>query len=689
MNKIKTYLSILMCILCVGCLSAARLNVQTAIEKDTDKLHNETLTSQEKMGLILKMAEKYVGYAETHDIYVESDAYETGSGFFEAGGWGVAWGRGGSNLSLVYAVLLSEQPSRQTFTKYNIPRSQLVSHLRNHLRALCIANINCSRYPGDEAVPHKWGGPAWQSSLDFIAAAWASHLIESELDADTLTLTEEIVKLEADNLVPPAKEFPNTTDMGDTKSEDCCWNAPFLAFAANKFSDDPRASNWDYYGKKWAMNAMRTTADASVTDLVDGVAVKDWMIADSVYPNLYPDLSLENHGFWSVGYQIQMMMLADGELAYQVFGKPIPEAYSYHADQMWEDIGSVITLSDGDYIYATGQDWFWKSYTQVQYFARQAICRGDARAAALESRALQSAYLRQRANGLGDMGYDFGTSTAGLKRHMFTYLLHKHFPNSRKRDYTEMDAVQTMAAGIHNFPYVKVAIHRTADKAVSVAWQADRHPIYVIPNKEDSFENPSLHIPYDLHNGVASVSVTSGSSSQTRTIVPATITDDNGAMIARYQRKWGSAVTQYITVVSLSDEATVYLTHFKADAASTVTMTPLFPYDFAYAPGYEDRTFTQYRGEKWVNVNDCMGFVSPDSLPASMASNKFILSGDQNFTVSAGEWFCPAAVVVYVYQNHGDTEAFKDSVTYESSSTPGQLILNVPSSSGTTQVSLF
>ena len=675
-------------VLAVSGLQAAKLDIQTVKGKSFDKLHNETLTSQEKMSLLLMIAEDYVGYVETNNIYVESDAYETDGGYFEAGGHGVAWGRGGGNVSLVYAVMLSEQPSRQTFTKFDISREQLLSHLRNHLRAHYIANINCSRFPGAGAVPYTWGGPSWQASLDIISAAWAAFLMEDELDSDTIALADEILMKEADNLCPPAKTFPNTVDMGDSKSEDCCWNAPVLAFAANKFAEDSRASNWDYYGKKWAMLAVRTEADITESKLVDGVAVSEWMNIVSTYPNLYPDLSLRNHGFWSVGYQIQMMMLADGELAYMVFDNPVPEAYSYHADQMWETIGSVIALSDGDYIYSTGQDWYWKTFTQVQYFARQALCRGDARAAALESRALQSVYKRQQGNGLGDMEYTFATSTAGLKRHMFTYLLHKYSPNSKKRQFTQMDEVDALVAGVHEFPYVQVAIHHNSLKAVSVAWQEGHYPIYVIPNKEDTFVDPPVQMTYNVMNGMPTVNVSSGGATQSHSIQPANITDDNGKMIARYQRKWGNAVTQHITVVSLNDEATVYLTHFKADADSTVSISPLFPVGMDFSPGFADKTFTQYRGEKWLNVNDCMGFVSPDLLPANIAAKSFALSDAKNYTASAGQWFSPAAVVVYVYQNRTETEALKDTAILNSGAN-GQLTLDYTSSSGAGQVSLF
>ncbi len=507
--------------------------------------------------------------------------------------------------------------------------------------------------------------------------------MESELSADTLALTQEIITLEADNL---DKTIPSGTP-GDTRSEDCCWNAPFLAFAANKFASDPRASNWDYLAKKWAMNAVSTPEDATCTDLVDGVAVQDWICTE----NLFSDLTLENHGFWSIGYQVQMMMMADGELAYLLFGNSVPEAFYYHADDMWEDVGLPVSMRDGDYLYASGQDWYWKTYTQTEYFARQFLCRGNSGAAAFESRSLQMAYLRQRSNGMGDMSYDFGTSTVGLRRNMMVYMLHKHWPNSAKRKYDEMAVAEASQYGVYDFPYVKVGVHRTSQKLVSVSWHQDagREPIYVIPDRGDMFTDPPLNITYNNMSGNAAVSVSSGGASQTMSIVPGVVTEDSGSMTVRYQRKWGSAVTQYVTVVSLSDEATVYLTHFKAEAASSVSVGPLFPVYPDFAEGFNDKTFEQFRGEKWLNINDCMGFVSPVDLPSAIAVNKFVLKNSASYSVAAGEWFSPAAVVVYVYQGHTVTESLKDSAVYGTPTTDGDLVLDITSSTGNHQVSLF
>jgi hypothetical protein len=682
MDKITYRLAGCLIIIFSSCIitdgATKTLTIETVKAYSQDNLHNETLNSLEKMGLCLKIGEDFIGYTENSGKYVQSNAFETGGGYFKASGSGVTWARGVSNVCMVYATILSEFPGKQSFTKYNIPRSQLLSHLRNAIRSLCLSNKNCSRYISEG---HTWGGPAWQTSLEFFGAAWASHLVENELDADTVSLAKEILAKEADNL---DKTIPTATS-GNTASEDCCWNAPFLALAANKLSTDSRVSKWDRLAKKWAMNAVSTTADKTCTDIVDGNQVKDWMCTT----NLFPDLTLENHGFWSIGYQFQVMMLADAELAYQAFGKPIPQAFSYHADEMWEKICAPMSLIDGDYVYSVGQDWNWKAFTHAEYFTRQFICRGDSRAAALESRCLQMSRKRQLSTGQGDMGYDYGTSTVGLRRTMMIYLLHKYFPNSVKRNFDEMSNAQNMQVGIFNFPYTKTAVHHTLKKMVSIAWHPQKQPIYIIPDAEQSFESPPLNITYNYMGGNTEVEVRVAGVVQTLSVTPGVVTNDSNIMTVRYQRKWGNAVTQYVTVVSLNDEATVYMTHFKANQNATVKIGQLFPVFPDFAAGFENKTFAQFRDSKWLNINDCLGFISPDVLPVNISTNRFWLKDSQEITVTAGQWFSPASVVVYVYQPHSDTQTLQPAVSYGSSSVEGQLILNLTSSSGSRQVSLF
>ncbi|NLE37616.1 MAG: hypothetical protein GX621_06280, partial [Pirellulaceae bacterium] len=333
------------------------------LHADAFSLQAETLRPDRMRENYLQLIENFVGWSEHLGTFVESDEQEPGGGYFEAAGRGVDWPRGNSNLCLAYALLLEEFPDRRRFSIYEIPREQLEDHLRRALRTVCLANKNSSRH---KPAKHVWGGPSWQSSLGMIGLAWAAHLREKHLDEDTLALVRELTWREADHL---EKKIPSG-NQGNTQSEDCTWNTPLLAFAANKHADHPRAARWDELCKQWAINALSTKDDARSTELVDGRPLGEWIVSE----NVYPDLTIENHQMWSVGYQCSSQLFGEGALAYRVFGRPVPEAYSHHADRMWRDVTSVLFLWDGDILFPTGQDWSWKVYSSMEYLSWLHCC---------------------------------------------------------------------------------------------------------------------------------------------------------------------------------------------------------------------------------------------------------------------------------------------------------------------------
>ncbi len=456
-----------------------------------------TLTSQQRQQLYLQLIENFVGWAEQSGRFTQTDLLEPGGGYFDAAGSGVTWARGNSNLCIAYAVLLDAYPERERFSIHNIPRRQLETHLRHTIRAVCLSNKNCSRH---RPSSRNWGGPAWQSALELIGCAWAAKLLGEQLDTDTQALVREVVCAEADHLdkAIPSRRFDNTG------AEDCCWNTPLLALAACQYPDDARAATWDRLGKKWAYNGVSIGPDAESSQLLDGQPLRGWIVSE----NLHPDLTLENHGMWSVGYQVSQQHFGEAVLAYQLSGRQVPDALAHHADQMWRDVVSSLCLWDGDLLYPHGQDWSWKVYSSCEYLCWLNCCRGNAQAGAYESRGLQMIYQRQRAIGTGDLGaaysrpLDFGNQTVKPKRWAFCYLMHKHVGGPEP---IPLAQAARAADGVHVFPFTKVAIHRTPQKCVSVSWHPRHQPIFVLPEGDSTFENPPFFFPYDRHSGCAQV----------------------------------------------------------------------------------------------------------------------------------------------------------------------------------------
>jgi hypothetical protein len=816
------------CILFAACiLTAAGGYFETPVaSQDTRRpprefrLTRKTLKPSDRQAIYLELIEDFIGYAEHSRRFESADTLEPGGGYFDAAGSGVTWFRGNGNLCIAYAVLLSRCPDRQEFTRYNIPRSVLFDHLRRTLRSLCLSNKNCSRYVPES---HSWGGPDWQPALGVVGAAWAAHLMEASLDEDTRSLVADVLAKEADNLDKP---IPSAAP-GNTGAEDCCWNAPLLAFAANKLSHDPRAGKWNELAKRWAINAVSIPGDHESDRLLDGRPLREWVAST----NVFPDLTLENHGFWSVPYQFEYQLLGEAEIAYRAFEHPLPEAFAFRAETMWNNVTGVLSLWDGDTLFPQGLDWAWKDYQHLEYFCRLATCLNISAAGAFESRALQMTLKRQRAVGEGHLGAaDFGYETHLLKKWAFCYLMHEYFKTDRIVEFR--DAEQDLL-GIHIFPNVKTAIHRTPQKLVSVSWHPRSQAIFILPEGDSTFADPPFFIAYDRMTACPSVEVTpedsgrmtassreegypilnarddddstfwvsagekpgegptpsrpewiqydfeqrqavagiairprvryaprdcelqysaNGSRFETlrrfsldnaprfalefdpvqarivrlpirsayhvgypeaprsvqvrefnlldeagNPLIPPvgpigemrienpSVVRDGRTMRARYERVWGDAVRQYVSVVSFDEGPTVYLTAFRADNRARVTLGSLFSVRTQAPPGFA-RPVRQYRGTRWLNLSDHLAFVSPDPLPSDIPADRFFMTDARTFQARRGEWFSPAGLVIYTRQDHFATEALAPSVRWRRPPRNRRLELAIAGEDGTRTV---
>ena len=167
----------------------------------------------------------------------------------------------------------------------------------------------------------------------------------------------------------------------------------------------------------------------------------------------------------------------------------------------------------------------------------------------------------------------------------------------------------------------------------------------------------------------------------------ATATHEGQGMRVSYRKPQSGGIVQYVTVISLPDEATIYSTIFRASRATTVRITPLFPLRTAAPPGFE-KTVVQHRGDRWLNMSDHVGFVSLNSLPKAIPHDRFYLTEQQTFAVQQGEWFGRAAVVVYARQSHAQTARCSPTVRILDDSRPEQLKLTLDSSSGTSTMEI-
>ncbi len=594
-----------------------------------------TLTSDERRELYVRLLESFVGWAE-RVYWNTTDGIESDGGFYDAAGSGVTWARGNSNMCLVLAVLLSSQPTESTFSEDKIPRSRLTQHLEQTLRSLCLSNKN---FAGRTAI--RWGGPSWQASLEFTGAAWAAHLQEPMLKPSTRNMVREVLAAEADAL---QKTIPDYSP-GDTKAEDGLWNAQLLAFAANKLSSDSRASSWDTWAKRWALNAISMAGDRQDRNtVIDGRPSDEWIST----ANVFPDFTLENHGFWHPAYNLEFGRMAQAQMSYLEFGRPVPEAFSFRQGQMWERL-KVLLLWDGDAAYPQGNDWAYKDI-QHQYYATWLATAGARNeASAFESRGVQFLCWRQMARGDGSVcDFDFGYHTDLAYTWSFCWQMHNHWP-SNAVPYPEAEAG---TYGVHHFPHARAIIHRNRDKIVTLSYPPAGQGIHIMPAEGVAeFPAPPFYFSWQRDSGVMGRSVDAS-------LHRFETTHSGKGMHAVIQRPWNDVIDEFVTVVSLPGEATVCssILYAKQDVMNC-EVGRSFHWRATWLPE-RPGSVIQRRGTNWLNMSGHIGFVSPDSLPPNIPSDEFFAADTTVHTVKAGHWFDPVVIITLAGQTPESTREY-------------------------------
>jgi hypothetical protein len=424
----------------------------------------------------LRLLDNFAGWAEQH-WNEESQSYD-------AEGAGVTWARGNGDICIVYAVLLTAQPDRPTFSPRKIPCETMLEHVRRTLRTLCLTNKCCTdpraRKPGAWGGADGSRGGHWQAGLETEHWVFAAHLLARDLDDDTKKLVREVAAAESEL----AKKPIPSAKPGNTAADDCVWNAGVLGVTAAFYADDPRAASWDEWSKRWALNTESREPDRKSTRLVDGKPLGEWLVS----ANVYPDLTLENHGFWDLPYQVCFAALVEPALAYHLTGKKIPESFYLNAREEGENILSWVTLADGDLLCPQGFDWAERDVQHSWAFTELGTLLDVPWARVAEARCLKLLVQRQEKFGDGALhANDFGYETDLACCWSYSYLLHRYFGKPDGKD------AFNEPRGAKVFPHVAVGMYRTPDLVSSVTWFRSHQAVMVVPNNLEALgEYPSF-----------------------------------------------------------------------------------------------------------------------------------------------------------------------------------------------------
>jgi hypothetical protein len=345
----------------------------------------------------LTLLENFASYCEQH--------WNDAQGAFDAADRGVTWARGNGGVAITYAVLLTELPDRQEFSPQKISRAVMLDHVRRAIRTVALANRTCT-HP-EATNENAWGGRGpkgrdhWQSALETEHWVLAAHLLRDQLDDDTRALVRQVATAEADlacKEIPPGKP-------GNTAADDCAWNAGLLGMRVAIYSDGPRATRWDEWGKRWALNLEVRQPDRTSDRMVDGKPLKEWLVMTQVFR----DLTLENHGFWDVPYQVSFAALSEPIVAYAMTGQRAPESYWLNAREEGEEVLKWLVLKEGDLLCPQGLDWAERDVQHQWAFTELGTLVGLPWARAAEARCLRTLLQRQAAVGDGSLhALDFG-----------------------------------------------------------------------------------------------------------------------------------------------------------------------------------------------------------------------------------------------------------------------------------------
>jgi hypothetical protein len=414
-----------------------------------------------------------------------------------AGYWGDGVSSGNEGIRTIGSMVLA----CGTLLKYDdsLSDSERRDLLSKSLAAIRYATT--THFTGTQKCTDRkqWGGmdrpgyKTWQSSYWAGSLAFGAWLMWDKLDPQLRQDVERVVAAQDDLL---ATGNPPVNLWLDTKAEENGWNVPLLCLGELMFPSNPHANLWHETALKYMMNTLCTAADTNDTSLVDGRAVKDWVLG----ANLQPDYTLENHGIFHPAYVgCSSYFLTQAAMYYAYAGKTIPQAANHHLMDVWQMFRTII-LPWGETADPQSMDWELHGLPFIDLYGTLATRDKDPFAARMEQGSLQ--YLRQwQIMYHGDLtlpGSPFGITRHAINCELmsFGFLAHKIFGPS-VAPLTARTA-NAQEEGVWDHPYLEFIEHRTAEKFASFSWK--NHVMGLLMPIDDHEGNPDFIVP--IANGL-------------------------------------------------------------------------------------------------------------------------------------------------------------------------------------------
>lgn len=340
----------------------------------------------------------------------------------------------------------------------------------------------------------------WESSLWTESLAFATWMLQDQLDANDLRYIKTVIKSEADYELT---RRPPTGYAGDTKAEENGWETNVLAVACALYPDDANAPAWYAKMQQFAMACYSMLQDKYDETLVDGVPAKDWYTGQ----NLYADYTLQNHNYFHTSYQnVVIQELCESYLALKCMQKgntfPLSQTLLWNQQPMFDAVLKELALADGELAMPTGNDWSMFLFDQLPAYTGMATIFGDTDALMLENMAFKYTKARQSTTNDGSwmLNSDIGPRRMGVTAHrvMMTYLMHEFFPVGDMQP-TPWETFQQRHAGTKYYGTQNLVRNMSRDRFTCFYWNdgLKRYSGVVVPNTPD---NNKIMVPFVTHN---------------------------------------------------------------------------------------------------------------------------------------------------------------------------------------------
>ena len=379
---------------------------------------------------------------------------------------------------------------------YKSLRYALETHKANHLRP-------CSdgRYWGSiSAADH-----VWESSLWTFSVAWSAYFQWNRLSPEDKSLLYRLLKAECNYELE--RDIP-TGFRGDTKAEENGWETNVLAATLGLYPDDPLAPQWFERLREFAINCYSHPSDANDTTVIDPDYAHKTVADLYRGANLYPDYTLQNHGYFHTSYQnVVMQELGESALALEMFqaktvrkpssapstplernssgeinlsssqaeahsvlhaplnspSTPLPKwhtnALMHNQQKVMDEVLKWLALPDGELAMPNGNDWSLFLYDQLTSYSTMACFLRDPDALMLEQQCLRQIEARQHTTSDGSwlLRPDVGARRMGVQaqRVLMTLLMHEQMPTTSLSPSTWGDFSQRYR-GVKYFPEQKL-----------------------------------------------------------------------------------------------------------------------------------------------------------------------------------------------------------------------------------------